>query len=838
MVALTPMEDRSAYEKRVGTTLRGKWRLEKLLGVGGMAAVYVGVHHIGRREAIKILHPEVARVKDLRERFEQEARAVNVFQHPGVVEIRDIDVTEEGAPFLVMELLEGESLSERARRLNGLPLDELLRYADELLDVLGAAHARGIVHRDIKLDNLFVESDGHLKVLDFGIARMRVMGGRAGLTRTGAALGTTAYMPPEQARGAEIDHRADLFAVGATMYRIIAKRRIHEAKTDQEMLAKMATEPAQALASVAPAAPRDVCLVVDRALAFDRDRRYPDAATMQADVRALRAGQPPPWATARHAAGDVPSTRPPAPAHGAHPSAAAFAIEPTALPSDAAAPRPGATDATVAHRAPGGHPAPVAPMAVDPTVAGTRAPVDATAARTHAAAHAFAPAATRAEQAGSPPPQPSTPGSASPFGASPTAAPRPTHAAHAQPAPHGATPPPAHAVAPAPAMYGAAQAAMHASATAPHAQQHGLARHPAQGHAAGAAPHAAHAHPGAYPPAPQAPASPGHAGAHAAFAPSHTATPQSTAAPQSALHTYGQTPHPVHAAPAAHAHAAQAAAHATHAGNAAHASSAHGSYRPPPTSDHPPASVARSDPPPSAAWHQNLGGAAPSQRPGPVATTGSGQYPQVPAAGITTGSGQYPQVPSAGITTGNGQYPQVPAVGITTGSGQPSPFVTTHSGQISPVAPAPRKKPSALPVLAIAGAGLLFVALAIGGLFMAFSGEESSAASAPAKDNGDTISPSIPADAGARPAVAQPKKPGTPSGTTSPALAPTGAAPGTPAAPAAAGDGNAAPAPPPATPTQAAPTATPPRDNPPPAPSPPRPGKGNEKDKQKGPKDK
>src|SRR5262245_57536773 len=251
------MEDRTFYEKRVGTTLRGKWTLEKLLGVGGMAAVYVGVHKIGRRDAIKILHPEVARSKDLRDRFEQEAHAVNVFKHPGAVEIRDIDVTEDGAPFLVMELLEGESLSDRARRQDGLPLEELLRLSDELLDVLVAAHAQGIVHRDIKLDNLFVQNDGRLKVLDFGIARMR-SGAKAMLTRTGATLGTVAYMPPEQVKGVEIDHRADLFAVGATMYRVIAKRRIHDARNEPDLLVKMATEPAAPLASVSPGTPNGV----------------------------------------------------------------------------------------------------------------------------------------------------------------------------------------------------------------------------------------------------------------------------------------------------------------------------------------------------------------------------------------------------------------------------------------------------------------------------------------------------------------------------------------------------------------------------------------------------
>src|SRR5262249_55059594 len=171
-----------------------------------MAAVYVGVHKIGRRDAIKILHPNIARSKDLRDRFEQEAHAVNLFKHPGAVEIRDIDTSDDGAPFLVMELLEGECLSDRARRQNGIEASEMLRLVDELLDVLAAAHAQGIVHRDIKLDNLFFQKDGRLKVLDFGIARMRSGGARALLTRTGATLGTVTHLPPAQGNGTDIDH--------------------------------------------------------------------------------------------------------------------------------------------------------------------------------------------------------------------------------------------------------------------------------------------------------------------------------------------------------------------------------------------------------------------------------------------------------------------------------------------------------------------------------------------------------------------------------------------------------------------------------------------------------
>lgn len=349
------MDDREHFEARVGSVLRGKWKLERLLGVGGMAAVYEATHKIGRREAIKILHPEVARSKELCQRFEREAHAVNQFKHPGAVEIRDIDTTEEGAPFLVMELLEGESLGERARRMNGIEQDEVLRVTDELLDVLVAAHAQGIVHRDIKLDNLFISNDGSLKVLDFGVARMRESS-RELLTRTGATIGTVAYMPPEQVKGMDVDARVDLFAVGATMFRLIARRRVHEARSESEMLVKMATEPAPPLAEVAPHVPAGVAMVVDRALAFERDRRYPDAATMQRDVRAVREGRAPLYAEERLRAGDRPQDKQPsaagvALAGGA--AAGAFAFSPTSATMAA----PDATvaasdDATVS--APGG----------------------------------------------------------------------------------------------------------------------------------------------------------------------------------------------------------------------------------------------------------------------------------------------------------------------------------------------------------------------------------------------------------------------------------------------------------------------------------------------------
>jgi len=283
--------------KRIGATLRDKWVLEELLGVGGMASVYAARHKIGRRDAIKILHKKVAESDQLRARFEQEAHAVNAFRHPGVVEIRDVDTTEDGAPFLVMELLEGESLAQRLDREHSLEPREMLDIAAQVLDVLAAAHARGIIHRDIKPDNLFLSKDVKVKVLDFGIARVRSADKRALTTKAGVTLGTMAYMAPEQARGEEIDGRADVYAVGATIFRSLAGRIVHDVDSQAALVMRVIAHGAPRLRTVIPDIDPNIAAVVDRALAFELEDRYPDAATMLADVRAVLDGKAPPYAS-------------------------------------------------------------------------------------------------------------------------------------------------------------------------------------------------------------------------------------------------------------------------------------------------------------------------------------------------------------------------------------------------------------------------------------------------------------------------------------------------------------------------------------------------------------
>lgn len=289
------------FDKRVGTWLRNKWKLERLIAVGGMAGVFEAKHKIGRVAAIKLLRSEIAVNKGVRERFEQEAAAVNAVAHHAVVQVLDVDEDEDGIPFLVMELLEGETLADRVERDKKMKPDQLLDMVDQLLDVLVACHKKGVIHRDIKPENLFLQKNGRLKVLDFGIARVR----EGVRTRAGTMLGTVAFMPPEQLKGEDIDARADIFAVGATMFAVAAGRRLHIAKDDTELAMKMLTEPCPRLATVT-SAPEPLCLVVDRALAFLPKRRYPDAQTMRGDVWAARRGEKPPYASACLRAGQDP----------------------------------------------------------------------------------------------------------------------------------------------------------------------------------------------------------------------------------------------------------------------------------------------------------------------------------------------------------------------------------------------------------------------------------------------------------------------------------------------------------------------------------------------------
>lgn len=290
---------------RVGSVLRGKWKLDRLLDTGGMAAVYAATHRNGSRVAIKLLHASLSQQEDLRSRFLREGYVANKVGHSGAVSIVDDDETDDGAVFLVMELLEGESLDARIKRDGRIPARESLRIAEGVLDVLIAAHGKGIVHRDIKPGNIFLTRDRKVKVLDFGLARVRESSAfQEKHTRDGVVMGTVNYMAPEQARGrtANIDARTDLFAVGATLFTALTSQHVHEGPTAMDRMVSAASIPVRSLGVVLPDAHPALVQLVDRALAFERDHRWPNATTMQGAVSQARvqivsvsgASEPPP----------------------------------------------------------------------------------------------------------------------------------------------------------------------------------------------------------------------------------------------------------------------------------------------------------------------------------------------------------------------------------------------------------------------------------------------------------------------------------------------------------------------------------------------------------------
>jgi len=278
----------------IGRVLRDRWRIDARISRGGVGTVYAATHkNNGSRAAIKVLHPEFSRDADTRGRFLQEGYAANQVNHPGVVRILDDDTSEDGHAYLVMELLEGELLEARRIRNGGrLPLPDVYEVGEQLLDVLTAAHDKQIVHRDIKPDNLFITQEGRLKVLDFGFAQMR-SSFRSEQTATGFLLGTPGFMSPEQAIGnrPEIGAQTDIWAAGATLFTLISGEPVHAGESAAEMLVAAANFSPRSLASVTNGLNPRLVKVVDRAVAFAKTDRWPDARTMQLALREVSGTQ-------------------------------------------------------------------------------------------------------------------------------------------------------------------------------------------------------------------------------------------------------------------------------------------------------------------------------------------------------------------------------------------------------------------------------------------------------------------------------------------------------------------------------------------------------------------
>ena len=282
--------DEQGPTARVGAVIKGKWTVESLLGVGGMAAVYAASHRNGQRAALKILHTDFAREKTICERFLREAYVSNKVNHGCTVQVLDDDMTESGEPFLIMELLEGETVRDAWKKSGRtMQAGRVLQICERVLDCLASCHAIKVIHRDLKPANIFILKEDEIRVLDFGVAQMR--DATSERTATGTALGTPAYMSPEQAMGLvdQLDGRADTFTIGAMMHALITGHPINDGMTAEESLVIAATTPVPTVSILAPRLPGVVVAIIDKALRWDRRERYASAREMHdAIVAAIR----------------------------------------------------------------------------------------------------------------------------------------------------------------------------------------------------------------------------------------------------------------------------------------------------------------------------------------------------------------------------------------------------------------------------------------------------------------------------------------------------------------------------------------------------------------------
>lgn len=290
----------TAARSLVGRVIGDKYGVIELIGQGGMGAVYEAEHlSIGRIVAVKVLHPHQAKKSEAVARLAHEARVVSSIGHPNICEIYDMGRLDDGTPYLVMERLRGSTLADRIRAEGRLDPRVVIEVAIQILSALQAAHDKGVIHRDMKPENIFLSSRPGLapiaKLLDFGVSKAEnVEDSRLKMTRTGMVVGTPYYMAPEQALGDRpLDHRVDIWGVGMVLYESLAGRRPFEGKNYNALLARIVTNPHVSLLEVRPDLPRALGPIVDRALSKNRDGRFGSAREFQsalADFRRRDAG--------------------------------------------------------------------------------------------------------------------------------------------------------------------------------------------------------------------------------------------------------------------------------------------------------------------------------------------------------------------------------------------------------------------------------------------------------------------------------------------------------------------------------------------------------------------
>jgi serine/threonine protein kinase len=293
---------------RVGDVLADKYFLEELLGSGAMGDVYRARNAlIGRTVAIKVLKQHHAQDREIVRGFIREARAANIVRHPNVVDVLDIGQDDGGIPFIVQECLEGEDLARHLATHGGrMSLPLVFELLIPVVDAVAAAHAKGVVHRDLKPENVYLaEVNGVIvpKLLDFGISKFDSGPQDIRLTNASFAIGTPAYMSPEQIRGLGVDARADVWALGVILYEVLAGRLPFPGEAARDLMIQIATESPKRIEDVVPDLPAAMASIIHRCLARDREDRYPTAASLATELRvaaglpSVPPSRPKPWPT-------------------------------------------------------------------------------------------------------------------------------------------------------------------------------------------------------------------------------------------------------------------------------------------------------------------------------------------------------------------------------------------------------------------------------------------------------------------------------------------------------------------------------------------------------------
>lgn len=300
--AICPRDGAPLHETtlwQIGTVVRGKYRILARLGEGGMAVVYKAHHELlDEFRALKVIKHDLARDAEFMGRFKNEAIMARKLTHPNAVRVDDLDIAEDGLPFIAMELVVGDTLETLVQRAGPLPVSLVLDISLNVCEALDAAHKLGLVHRDIKPENIVLiaqrEGPPIAKILDFGISRLREsLGGSKGLTQTGMVIGTPEYMSPEQAmakKGVEIDGRSDLYSLGLVMYRMLTGEMPFQAETTVEIfLQQLKTRP-HPPHELKPelGIPEAVSSIVMKALEKDREKRFATGGEMAAAMRKAR----------------------------------------------------------------------------------------------------------------------------------------------------------------------------------------------------------------------------------------------------------------------------------------------------------------------------------------------------------------------------------------------------------------------------------------------------------------------------------------------------------------------------------------------------------------------